>query len=142
MRKAVECDMEALKGKDWLALELVRGLSYTILQKWLLQEQDTMLHQLVLIAEQWQVANSAQTAFGSKSTEYVRHASEYKQESSEYIRKASYYIHQIKENWKHDQQTNDSQSFIDECQGCGAHRDKMHIRDDAPLPIDLLQLRH
>ena len=42
MRKAVECDMEALKGKDWLALELVRGLSYTILQKWLLQEQDTV----------------------------------------------------------------------------------------------------
>ena len=101
-----------------------------------------MLPQLVLIADQWQVADSAQTAFGSESTEYVRQASEYKQESTEYIRKASDYKHQIEENWKHDRQKNDSQSLIDECQGCGAHGDKMHNRDDAPLPTDLLQLRH
>jgi hypothetical protein len=107
-------------------------VSDTMLQKPLLQEHQASLAQLVLIAEQWQAADSAQTAFGSESTEYVRQASEYNRESTEYIQKASDYKHQIKENWKQDRQMNDRRLPIDECQGCGAQGDKMHNRDKRP----------
>ena len=103
-----------------------------MLQKRLLQEHQASLAQLVFIAEQWQAADSAQAAFGSESTEYVRQAAEYNRESTESIRKTSDYKHQIKENWKQDRQTNDRRSPIDECQGCGAQRDKMHNRDKCP----------
>ena len=80
--KAVECDLKAIKEDDWLVLELIRGVSDTMLQKRLLQEHQASLAQLVLIAEQWQAADSARAAFGSKSTEYVRQAAEYNREST------------------------------------------------------------
>ena len=89
--KAVECDLKAMQENNWLVLELVRGVSDTMLQKRLLQELQATLPQLVLIAEQWQAADSAQTAFGSESTEYVRQTSGYNRESTEYIQKASDY---------------------------------------------------
>jgi hypothetical protein len=130
--KAVECNLKAMKEDDWLVLELIRGVSDTMLQKRMHQEHQATLAQLVLMAEQWQAADSAQTAFGSESTKYVRQASEYNRESTEYIRKASDYKHQIKENWKQDRQTNDRRSPIDKCQGCGAQGDKMHNRDSCP----------
>ena len=111
---AAECDLEAMKGNDWIRLELVRGVSDTGLQERLLQEQQAALPQLVLIAKQWQVADGTQTVFGSDSREYVRQVSEYNRESTEYVRKASDYKHQIKENWKQDRQTNDRRSLIGE----------------------------
>jgi hypothetical protein len=52
---AVECDLGAMTGNDWLRVELVRGVNDTRLQKWLLQEQQATLPQMVLIARQWQV---------------------------------------------------------------------------------------
>jgi hypothetical protein len=52
---AVECDLGAMTGNDWLRVELVRGENDTRLQKRLLQEQQAMLPQMVLIAKQWQV---------------------------------------------------------------------------------------
>jgi hypothetical protein len=93
--KAVERDLRAMKEDDWLILELIRGVSDNMLQKRLLQERQVSLAQLVLIAEQWQAADSAQAAFGSESTEYVRQASEYNRfpEGFEYIRKTSDYKH-------------------------------------------------
>jgi hypothetical protein len=72
-----------------------------MLRKRLLQEQQATLPQLVLIAKQWQAADSAQTAFGSKSMEYTRQASEYNRESTEYIWKFSDYKHQIKVSVAH-----------------------------------------
>ena len=57
-----------------------------MLQKKLLQEQEPNLSKLLRIAEQWQDTDSMQTAYGSKSIEYIRKASEYN--------------NQIKENWK------------------------------------------
>ena len=42
-RKAVECDLEVMKGTDWLALELIRGVIDRMLQKKLLQEQNSSL---------------------------------------------------------------------------------------------------
>jgi hypothetical protein len=54
-----------------------------MLQKQLLQEHQATFPQLVLIAEQWQAEDSAQTAFGSESTDYVRQALEYNRESTE-----------------------------------------------------------
>ena len=74
---AVECDLGAMKGNDWLRMELVRGVNDTRLQKRLLQEQQATLPQLILIAKQWQAADGTQTAFGSESTEYTRQTSEY-----------------------------------------------------------------
>ena len=106
-----------------------------MLQKRLLQEQNPLLSQLVRIAELWQAADSAQTAFGTKATEYVRQAytEEKREESTEYIRKASDYKTSINEKWKNDRQTNDRRSpNIDSCQGCGDHGDKMHNRDMCP----------
>ena len=41
-----------MQGTDWLALELIRGVSDAELQKKLLLEQDPALHRLVRIAEQ------------------------------------------------------------------------------------------
>jgi hypothetical protein len=101
LRKAKECDLEMMASKDWLALELIWGVSDTMLQKKLLQEQDPSLKQLVCIAEQWQAADSAQTAFGSEATEYVCQAyTEEEREETEYIRKASNYKREINEQWK------------------------------------------
>ena len=52
---AVECDLGAMTGNDWLRVELVRGVNDTRLQKRLLQEQQATLPQMVLIARRWQV---------------------------------------------------------------------------------------
>ena len=49
---AVECDLGAMTGNDWLRVELVRGVNDTRLQKRLLQEQQATLLQMVLIAKQ------------------------------------------------------------------------------------------
>ena len=92
LRKAKECDLEKMRSNDWLALELIRGVSDAMLQKKLLQEQDPTLQQLVRIAEQWQAADSAQTAFGTEATEFVRQTcTEEERVETEYIRKASNY---------------------------------------------------
>ena len=55
---AVECDLGAMMGNDWLRVELVRGVNDTRLQKRLLQEQQATLPQMVLIAKQWQVPSA------------------------------------------------------------------------------------
>ena len=55
---AVECDLGAMMGNDWLRVELVRGVNDTRLQKRLLHEQQAMLPQMVLIAKQWQVPSA------------------------------------------------------------------------------------
>ena len=65
LRRAKECDLEKMTGKDWLALELIRGVSDTALQKKLLQEHNPTLPDLVRMAGLWQNADSAQTAFGT-----------------------------------------------------------------------------
>jgi hypothetical protein len=79
-----------------------------MLQKKLLQEQDPTLQQLVRIAEQWQAADSAQTAFGTVATEFVRQTcTEEEREETEYIRKASNYKREINEQWKSDRQQQD-----------------------------------
>jgi hypothetical protein len=92
-----------MRGNDWLALELIRGVSDAELQKKLLQEQEPSLQQLVRIAEQWQAADSAQTAFGTEATEFVRQTcTEEELEETEYIRKASNYKREINERWKSD----------------------------------------
>jgi hypothetical protein len=145
-----------MASKDWLALELIRGVSDTMLQKKLLQEQDPSLKQLVRIAEQWQAADSAQTAFGTEATEYVRQAyTEEEREETEYIRKASNYKQEINQQWKSDRQQNDRWTpydrqqndrrtpndrqqndrlthNIDRCQGCGAQGQGMHNRGACP----------
>ena len=114
LRNAKECDLEMMASKDWLALELIRGVSDTMLQKKLLQEQDPSLKQLVRIAEQWQAADSAQTAFRTEATEYVRQAyTEEEREETEYIRKASNYKREINEQWKSDRQQNDRRDASD-----------------------------
>ena len=95
---AVECDLGAMKGNDWLKMELVRGVNDTRLQKRLLQEQQATLPQLILITKQWQAADGTKTAFGSEPTGYTRQAPRY------------------------------NQLQVDRCQGCGAHVDKMHKR--------------
>jgi hypothetical protein len=56
LRKAKECNLETMRRDNWLALELIRGVSDATLQKKLLQEQELSLQQLVRIAEQWQAA--------------------------------------------------------------------------------------
>jgi hypothetical protein len=158
LRKAKECDLEKMRGNDWLALELIRGVSDAMLQKKLLQEQEPTLQQLVRIAEQWQAADSAQTAFGTEATEFVRQTcTEEELEETEYIRKASNYKREINERWKSDRQQQDRRppyerqqgdrrppppndrqqienrmSNIDRCQGCGAQGERMHSRETCP----------
>ena len=81
-----------MRGTDWLALELIRGVSDAELQKKLLLEQDPALHRLVRIAEQWQAVDSAQTAFGTEAAEFVRQTcTEEAQQETEIVRKASNY---------------------------------------------------
>lgn len=91
--KAVECALEEMKKDVVMMLELVRGVSDTMLQKKLLQEQEPTLSKLVRIVEQWQAADIVQTAFKSESSDYVRRVSKYK--------------HQKTEKWKNEQQPND-----------------------------------
>jgi hypothetical protein len=69
--KAVECALETMNRDDVMMLELVRGVSDTMLQKKLLMEQQPKLSVLVRIAEQWQALDSVQTALGGESAEYV-----------------------------------------------------------------------
>ena len=61
------------------------------------------------------MAESTQEAFEGESREYIRQASEYEQERTKYVWKASDYRAQIKENLKHNRQTNDRRLVIDEC---------------------------
>jgi hypothetical protein len=49
---AVECDLGAMTDNNWLRMELVRGVNDTRLQKWLLQEQQATLPQMIFIAKQ------------------------------------------------------------------------------------------
>ena len=123
--KAVECALETMGRDDIMKLELVRGVSDSMLQKKLLMEQKPTLATLVQIAEQWQQSDSVQTALGGESAEFVRKVSEYR--------------HQKTENWKNlqgnqgrDRQSNDRQSSLDACANCGVKGDKMHSKDACP----------
>ena len=149
LNKARECDLEAMKKDNWLVLELLRGVSYTSLQKQLLRETDASLSpaanlsRLVLIAEQWQAAESTQEAFGSESTEYARQAlADHERDRTEYAaRKTSDYKAQIKDNWNKDHgsrqnnNNNNRQSNADECQGYGERGNRMHNRDICPTAL-------
>jgi hypothetical protein len=88
------------------------------LQKKLLLEQEASLNQLVRIAEQWQAADSAQTAFGTEAAEFVRQTcTEEAQEETEYVREASDYKREINERWKSDRQQQDRWPPYDRQQG-------------------------
>ena len=119
LRKATECDLDGMRGTDWLALELIRGVSDAELQKKLLLEQDPALHRLVRIAEQWQAADSAQTAFGTEAAEFIRQTTctEEAQEDTEIVRKASNYKREINERWKENRQQQDCRSPYNRQQG-------------------------
>jgi hypothetical protein len=146
LNKARKCDLEAMKNDDWLVLELLRWVSDTNLQKQLLRETDLSLSpaanlsRLVLIAEQWQAAESTQEAFGNESAEYARQAlADHERDRAENsARKTSDYKAQIKNNWNKDHGSrqndynNNCQSNADECHGCGARGDRMHLRDVCP----------
>ena len=78
-----------------------------MLQQKLLQEEAPTLQRLVGIAKLWQSAESAQTAFGTAATEFVRQTTkENREEETEFhIRKASNYKKDIKEEWLNRQQS-------------------------------------
>jgi hypothetical protein len=101
------------------------------------------LSRLVLIAEQWQAAESTPEAFGSESTEYVRQAlADHERDKTEHAaRKTSDYKAQIKDNWNKDHgsrqnnNNNNRQSNADECQGYGERGNRMHNRDICPTAL-------
>ena len=76
-----------MTSNNWLELELIRGVSDTMLQKKLLQEEAPTLKQLVSISQQWQAADSAQASFRMEAAEFVRQThTEEKREEEMYCR--------------------------------------------------------
>ena len=53
-----------------MMLELIQGVSDSMLQKRLLMEQEPTLSKLAWIAEQWQASDRVQTTLGTESEEY------------------------------------------------------------------------
>ena len=90
---------------------------------------------------------SARVASGTEAQEYIRQTyneeeSKFKMEGcTEIIKKASDYKTCMNNQWKNERRTNDrdrqtidhrSLPNIDQCQGCGAQKDKMHTREMCP----------
>jgi hypothetical protein len=127
--KAVECALSQMTEDDMMMLQMIRGVSDSPLQKKLLQEEQPLLDKLVLIAEQWQAADSMQTALGGDGDLFAR-----KMDADPCVKKTlvSEYKLQKSERWKSLRQPSDRQPTLDECSYCGIQGDRMHSKDACP----------
>jgi hypothetical protein len=127
--KAVECALSQMTEDDMMMLQMIRGVSDSLLQKKLLQEEKPSLAKLVQIAEQWQAADSMQTALGGDSDLFA-----WKADADPCVKKTpmSEYKLQKSERWKSSRQSSDRQPTLDECSHCGIQGDKMHSKDACP----------
>ena len=127
--KAVECALSKMTEDDMMMLQMIRGVSDSLLQKKLLQEEKPSLAKLVQIADQWQAADSVQTALGGGGDSFARKA-----DTDPCVKKTpvSEYKLQKSERWKSSRQSSDRQPTLDECSHCGIQGDKMHSKDACP----------
>ena len=153
MQRGQECSQDTMTPKDWLQQELVRCVHDNELQRKLLQEIDPTLEGLIKIATLYQNADSAQVVMKREPMEEIRRTTDQEPPNQnqnpsddEDRRSDRTYDHEAKrisdykkENrsrWNNQQSNNrppsTRQGPPSQCSGCGAHGDRMHLRDHCP----------